>query len=548
MRNALALVALAVSQVAALTPGGTRLPAFFPGRKMTPGSVASLDTKTNVKEYNMSVPIDHFHNETKYEPHSDGFFNLRYLVDASHYKEGGPVILLHSGEFQADGRLGYLEHGIVSILTKATGGVGAVLEHRYYGTSWPTNDTDTASYRFLTTDQAIADMAYFSKNLRIPGLERYNLKAPATPHILYGGSYAGGVVAIARKLYPDLFWGAISSSGVTGVIDDFWQYNEATRYFAPGDCSPTIQRLVDIIDKQLLSRDQKKEREIKSLFGMQDLWNDEFASVLMNGVPSLQSTDWNPARDTTDFGTFCAVISSDAALFPSTEYLRPRVRSVVEKAGYAHEPMTSRMLNYIAYVKNYIKMGLQDTPCAGNKDLRKCMSPRLAEDDPTHSAGRSWLYQTCTEWGYFVNGASTPKDRLPMASRAVDVEYASYDCKSSFNITARPNVNIINKHGGFNFSYPRVAFIDGKQDPWRAGGPHAIGLPGRVSTPSEPFELIDWGVHHWDESDLSDDAEREPGLPPKQIVDIHRKEVEIVRHWLEEFKALKKGRKNAIEL
>ncbi|KAG5933390.1 hypothetical protein E4U53_001012 [Claviceps sorghi] len=547
MRHAIALVAVAVGQVVALTSGGP----WLPGWKMAPGGDddTSRNANPNIHEYNMSVPIDHFHNETKYEPHSDGFFNLRYLVDASHYREGGPVIILHSGEFTAQGRVSYLDHGIVSILTKATGGVGVVLEHRYYGTSWPIKISDTASYRFLTTDQALADTAYFSKNLRIPGLERYNLTAPGTPHILYGGSYAGGLVAMARKLYPQVFWGAISSSGVTRVFDDFWQYFEAARHFAPGDCSFTNQRLIDIVDKQLLSGDQNKEREIKSLFGLQDLWNDEFGSFLMYNLMGLQSTSWDPAKDSTDFGTFCAVISSDAALFPSTAYLRSRVRRVVEEAGYASEPMTSRMLNFIAYTKNYIQKGLSDTPCAdSNKDLRTCLSARLAEDDPTPSDPRSWLYQTCTEWGYFITGASTPKDRLPMISRAIGLEYASYGCKSSFNITTRPNIDNINKHGGFNLSYPRVAFIDGKQDPWRAAGVHAIGQPDRVSTPSEPFELIDWGVHHWDEGGLSDDAPREPGLPPKQIVDIHRKEVEIVKHWLQEFKNPRARRGEAIEL
>jgi len=353
--------------------------------------------ETTIKQYNMSVPIDHFLNETKYEPHSDGFYNLRYWVDTSNYEEGGPVVILHSGEFDTEGRLPFLKHGIVPILTKATGGVGIVLEHRYYGTSWPTNETDTKSYRFLTTDQALADTAYFSKNLKVPGLEQYKLAAPGTPHILYGGSYAGGFVALARKLYPQVFWGAISSSGVTEVIDDFWQYTEAARHFSPGDCSPTNQRLIDIVDKQLLSGDPKKEEGIKSLFGLRDLWNDEFASVLAENQGALQGTNWDPAEDSTDFGTFCAVISSDAALFSSTAHLRTRVRSVVQEAGYAPEPMTSRMLNFIGYIKNAVKEEIKGSPCEGKKNLRECLSARLAKDDASHTWSRSWLYQTCTE-------------------------------------------------------------------------------------------------------------------------------------------------------
>lgn len=94
-------------------------------------------------------------------------------------------------------------------LAEATNGVGVVLEHRYYGTSWPTPDLSTKNLRFLTTDQALADQVYFAKNVVFKGLEKYDLKAGKTAWIGYGGSYAGGFTAFLRKLYPDVFWGKI---------------------------------------------------------------------------------------------------------------------------------------------------------------------------------------------------------------------------------------------------------------------------------------------------------------------------------------------------
>ncbi|GAO18718.1 hypothetical protein UVI_02047240 [Ustilaginoidea virens] len=541
--------AAAAAAAAALRPGGgsarprlRRLGrhAAIPGLvdQARPPSVSAA-AHPSIKAYNLSVPVDHFHNETKYAPHSDAFFNLRYWVDATHYKDGGPVIILHSGEADGNERMPFLEHGIVPLLARATGGVGVVLEHRYYGTSLPLplDEAATEGYRFLTTDQAMADTAYFSNNFRIPGLRHPNLTAPATPHILYGGSYAGGLVAMARKLYPDVFWGAISSSGVTEAIDDFWQYFEAMRHFAPGDCSPTMQKLTAVVDKQLLSGSKDKEDEVKSLFRLRGLWNDEFAGVLTDLLPSLQGTNWDPAEDSTDFGTFCAVITSDSVLFPSTRHLAARVRSAVTAAGYGSEPLTSRMLNYIGLVRDAVTRARSS--CKANKTTRECFSDRFQEDAHSRRDGRalSWLYQTCTEWGYFFSGESVPEDRLPLVSRALTAEYSSYRCRSMLNITTRPDVGVINKHGGFGLRYPRLAFIDGRQDPWRAAGPHAIGLPGRKSTPSEPFELLDWGVHHWDENgaDAGDDAYGEEGLPPKQVVDMQRREVDMVVGWLKEF-------------
>lgn len=191
--------------------------------------VRDVDPTDLYPAYNISVPVDHFFNESKYEPHTNASFNLRYFFDASHYKPGGPVIVLQSGEDDATLRLPYLQKGIVAQLANSTNGIGVVLEHRYYGTSFPTANLSTKSLRFLTTEQALADQAYFASHVVFPGLEHLDLTAPHVPYIVYGGSYAGGFAAFTRKLYPDLYFGAISSSGVTEAVYDYWQYYEPVR-------------------------------------------------------------------------------------------------------------------------------------------------------------------------------------------------------------------------------------------------------------------------------------------------------------------------------
>jgi len=166
-----------------------------------------VNPSTLYPAHNISVPVDHFHNESMYEPHSDATFPLRYWFDATYYKDGGPVIVLQGGETSGAGRLPYLQKGIVYQLAKATGGIGVILEHRYYGKSFPTPDLSTANLRFLTTEQALADEAYFAQNIVFPGLESKNLTAPSTAYIGYGGSYAGAFNAFLRIQYPHVFWG-----------------------------------------------------------------------------------------------------------------------------------------------------------------------------------------------------------------------------------------------------------------------------------------------------------------------------------------------------
>jgi len=131
--------------------------------------------------------------------------------------------VLQGGETDGSGRLPYLQKGILAQLTQATQGIGVVLEHRYYGESWPTSDLSTENLRFLTTEQALADQAYFAQHIVFPGLEHLDLTSKTTAYIGYGGSYAGAFVAFLRVQYPDVFWGTISSSGVTKAIYDYWQ-------------------------------------------------------------------------------------------------------------------------------------------------------------------------------------------------------------------------------------------------------------------------------------------------------------------------------------
>jgi len=79
--------------------------------------------------YTFTQPLDHFFNTT------NATFEQRYWVSKRHYKPGtrAPVIVLDGGEANGEDRLPFLDTGIVDILANATGGVGVVLEHRYYG-------------------------------------------------------------------------------------------------------------------------------------------------------------------------------------------------------------------------------------------------------------------------------------------------------------------------------------------------------------------------------------------------------------------------------
>ncbi|KAK7748724.1 hypothetical protein SLS53_000747 [Cytospora paraplurivora] len=500
-------------------------------------TAADVDPSLLYPAYNLSVPIDHFHNDSLYEPHTNDTFNLRYWFDASYYQAGGPVIVVQSGETSGVDRLPYLQKGILSILAQATGGVGVVLEHRYYGTSFPLPDLSVESLRFLTTDQSVADMAYFAQNVEFPGLEGLNLTAPDTPYIAYGGSYAGAFVAFLRKLYPDVYWGAISSSGVTEAIYDFWEYYEAARIFAPGDCANTTQKLTNVIDNILIGKNETEYvQRLKDAFGLGNVTrSDDFAAALVGGISGLQSTNWDPALNDTSYGTYCNALSSDVLLYESTAPKRDEATELLNVGGYGDEvdTLTTRLLNYIGYINSTVVAG-----CVGQASQDACLTNynrSFYRQDDISQTWRSWPWQYCTEWGYLQTGSGVPEDQLPLISRLINIDFSTVICKEAFNITTPSKVERINQYGGFNFSYPRVAIVDGQHDPWRAATPHAIGLPDRVSTTSEPFILIPTGVHHWDENGLFPN-ETTASLPPAFIKETQAEEVDFVKAWLEEWK------------
>ncbi|OLN81897.1 putative extracellular serine carboxypeptidase 4 [Colletotrichum chlorophyti] len=489
------------------------------------------EPETLYKAFNLSVPVDHFHNDSSYEPHSNGSFPLRYWYDDRFYKPGGPVIALASGGTSGEYCLGDLQKGIIAILAEATNGVGVILEHRYYGRSYPTRDYSTKDLRFLTTDQALADTAYFAQHIAFPGkLTEFNLTAPGTPWIFYGGSYAGAFVAFLRKVYPEIFWGAISSSGVTAAIVDYWEYNEAARFYSPKGCAETTQKLTHIVDNILLQKSNTTKKDVltlKKAFGLQNLTGDvDFAYIISGGISELQYRNWDPASDGRGFLRYCGNLTSSHVIWPGTENLDSTVRHLLKVGGYEDEieELVPRLKNYIGYV-NFTT----------NDCLNFWSDGRYAAGDLTQ-LWRPWRYQKCTQWGYFVTGSGVPDNQLSLISRLIDIDYRTRSCRKAFNITDLPDVDAINKYGGYNFSYPCVAIIQGEADPWRSATPNKKGLPRPESTVEEPNLVIGGGaVHHWEQNGVFKN-ETTPELPPLPVKEAQSFEVDFVQAWLREWK------------
>ncbi|KAL8826238.1 MAG: hypothetical protein Q9170_007477 [Blastenia crenularia] len=516
------------------------------------------DPSTLYPEYNISVPIDYFHNETKYEPHSNGTFPLRYWFDASYYQDGGPVIVLQSGETDAEGRLPFLQKGLLHQLAQATNGIGVVLEHRYYGKSFPTPDLSTENLRFLTTEQALADMAYFAENVVFEGFEDKNLTAPETAYFGYGGSYAGAFVAFLRVQYPDVYYGTlfpsgqpvtlwylttigtISSSGVTEAIWDFWRYYEPVREYGPPACIATQTKLINVADTILLNN-TKYTAQLKSAFGLSGItYDDDFAQVLSYPIGGWQGRNWDPDVNDPSFYEYCGNITAPYLLSNTTANLTSTVKTLLTASGYGNQSatLTTPMLNFIAYIQqNYVAPVLSSGTSLDEQYSTHNLT--FYAQDSLDATWRAWPYQYCSQWGFLQTGSGVPANELPLISRLLTLEYNSLICKYAFNITTPPDLEAVNKYGGFDIAYDRLAIVDGEQDPWRGASPHSpLARDGgnRTSTTERPFLLIAGAVHHWDENGRFPN-ETTATLPPGPVRAVQGEEVAFVKAWLEEFRA-----------
>lgn len=499
----------------------------------------SLERRQDASQYpahTIDMPIDHFPNNPRYAPHTNATFSQRYYFDSTYYKPGGPVYLYIGGETSGPSRFSNLETGIIQILMNATNGLGVILENRYYGESFPYNTSTTDQLVYLTTEQTIADNAYFATHATFPGIKG-NISAPISPWVLYGGSLAGAQTAFSVKQYGGLLYGGIASSAVIHAVLAYPEWYAPIQKFAPQDCVTSINNIVDKFDALVAANNTEGIKEFKAIFGLEALVdNRDFAMTIafpiggpMNyPTNTWQELNWNSTYGSQDFFHFCSNVTNLDAPENITA-----VDTVLSK--YSNGEAWSNLGNYAQYVKQTLLplcdgVPIDSTSCFGTQN-------QTFYADTTNSAARSYLYSTCTEQGaYQVAPATGPS----LISRVLQVNYTQQWCewafpKGKFNsIPSTPNLNYYNHYGGFNFSADRLAFIDGNIDVWLDVCYHSNDAPARYSTDLHPEYLIAGAGHHWDSYGILDlDAE------PQFIEQAHLWEIRTVRKWLRSFKSWK---------
>ncbi|KAF1992428.1 extracelular serine carboxypeptidase-like protein [Aulographum hederae CBS 113979] len=493
----------------------------------------------------IDMPIDHFPKSSRYRYHTNATFKQRYFFDETYYKPGGPVFLYISGETSGESRFSNLQTGIIQVLMRNFNGLGVILENRYYGESYPFNSSTTDNLAFLTTEQTIADNAYFAQHASFPGVNG-SLNAPGTPWILYGGSLAGAQTAFSVKTYPDVLYGGIASSGTTKALLSYPEWYNPIQKYAPQDCVSSINGIIAKMDHLSNTGNRKAISQLKAIFGLEALTdNRDFAMTIafpiggpMNyPTNTWQELNWNPAYGSNDFFEFCSNVTNLNA---------PPNITVVDNllANYTHGKSWDNLGNYA----NYIKQALLPLCPDGDYNNVACFGTQNETyyADPTNSGSRSYLYSTCTEDGAYQ---VAPKSGPSLIWNVLQIDYTQQWCNWSFpagefnKIPPSPELHYNNKYGGYNVVGDRLAHIDGDNDVWLDLCYHSHYAPPRESSTFHPEYLITGAGHHWDSYGINDVA-----AEPQFIREAHLWEIRTVERWLRDFENWKPTRNFRDEL
>lgn len=91
------------------------------------------------------------------------------------------------------------------------------IEHRFYGKSQPFETWELNDLKYLSAEQALADLSTFIGQLT---------KDKKREVLVIGGSYPGALSAWFREKYPHMAVGSWASSAVVYPEKDMWKFDE----------------------------------------------------------------------------------------------------------------------------------------------------------------------------------------------------------------------------------------------------------------------------------------------------------------------------------
>ncbi|EEB18067.1 conserved hypothetical protein [Pediculus humanus corporis] len=444
--------------------------------------------------------LDHF------DPTNTKTWNQRYFVNDSFYQPNGPFFLMIGGEGEASPK--WMVNGTWLDYAKKYNAYCVMVEHRFYGKSHPTEDLGVKNLKYLSSEQALGDLAYFISSLN----NKLNI-FPPPKWIVMGGSYPGSLAAWMRLKYPHLVLGAVSTSGPLLALINFEEYFDVVKD-SLSSYNPECVTAIEAGTKQIMSLliHPLGQRSLFKMFKLCDpleLNNEDdnsnlFESLAGNFAGVVQYNKDN-RHDQNSGG-------SDLTI----DYL----------CDIMLNQSLGKEINRLAVVNEVVLNKTTKEKCLDYKYDKMIKQMQLTDwKSEVAEGGRQWTYQTCTEFGFFqTSSLNTTKQ---MFGNKFPPEFFLKQCTDIFGIKYNANLteegiirtNMI--YGGLNLVADNIVFVHGSIDPW-----HALGIT-KTLRPGAPAIYIQGTAHC---ANMYPSSEKDP----PQLVDARKQIEQLIGEWLKE--------------
>ena len=388
----------------------------------------------------------------------------KYYVDDSHYgaTQSAPVYLTLQGEgpLSAD----YIDGTMAISYAQSTQALVVALEHRFYGDSQPTGDLSMDSLKYLSSQQALADIADFRgaivANSSWPHVDE------TTPFFIMGGSYSGALAAWARVKYPTAFDGAIATSAPILAKEDFFEYLQvvevALKMSAIGgsdSCFNTASAGILGIEKSLNSGSAGRAAIASAFNTCKPIATDKDAANAMSTV----------------IGTFQGIVQ-----YNNPEAGNQNVDWVCQKLAAGASNATQAVIDLTTTVNgggSCMSVNYQD------------MISEMKDESVTSSSAstRSWMYQCCRQFAYW----QTTNQPDGSFGSSLTLDFYNGMCSDAFGLSSPIPVDFTNEYyGGNDPQGTKILFPGGDVDPWSNPDVPALSINANVSTPGLPTTEI----------------------------------------------------------
>lgn len=468
MLTALTLASLGACMALPQTHQGKR---YYQGKAYETSSELSA-SKRGEGEY-FTQQLDHFNRA------DSRTFEQRYFVNTTFWKgadSNAPVFLCVGGEgppLDASVLVSSVHCNDMVELAPKHGALMLALEHRYYGPSTPFDELTNENLVWLNSEQALGDIASFVQ--MVDG--KYETTS-ANKWVTWGGSYPGMMAAMARLRFPHLIHASVSSSSPLQASVDMQGYNNvvaeslAAKSVGGSDACRDVVKSGHVAIGELLKTTEGQDT-LESKFNvcvphsLRDAKNQEqFAG---DGVVYIPAQSNDPACTTPycDIASICDLLVDESLGEP--------IDRLAKLSGIQH--MNSCV------------------PVSYDMMIQGVSNPKNPE--------RSWLYQTCTEWGFYQTCEEGTECPYTQGLHTLDVDYDI--CQQAFNIdkeTVNSRVGYTNYvYGGWDIQATRIMYPNGQIDPWRA-----LGVTESPNE-SEPTLMVEGASHHfWTHPSLPTDS------------------------------------------